>query len=288
MSSEYGRGKGFNFFIAEVTDIDSPYQDGSVRCRAYGTEDNTSAIPDDKLRWYKTAMPVTSGQVSGAAGIHNMQKGTKALCMYADDDEQIPIVLFTLTSSGVASSLPKPETIGTPISSRPDGDPRPLDGVKGGEKLHSFIDSAKSLYDMSLNEAGGKAAKKAKEPTIGTKEFDKAKSALEFTKKFDPKNLAGSVPQSLDMLKQLQSKMGSGAPQMISKMLGPKISGLLKQIPALQQLGNLDMLNQVQGMLTQELAKLPIPPVQQAVQSVETVNKQLTAIKELPSKTDIV
>lgn len=97
--SGYGRGK-FNFFVAEVTDIDSPYQDGSVRCRVYGTEDNSSAIPDDKLRWYKMAMPVTAGQVSGAAAIHNLQKGSKVMCMYLDDDEQIPIVLWALTSSG--------------------------------------------------------------------------------------------------------------------------------------------------------------------------------------------
>lgn len=101
--SEYGRGKGFNYFVAEVVNIDSPYQDGSVQCRAYGIEDNTSAIPDDKLRWYKVAMPVTSGQVSGAAGIHNLQKGTKVLCMHLDDGEQIPIILHVLTSSGKES-----------------------------------------------------------------------------------------------------------------------------------------------------------------------------------------
>lgn len=98
--TSYGRGKGFNHFVAEVVNINSPYQDGSVQCRAYGVEDNTSAIPDEKLRWYKVAMPVTSGQSSGSSGLHNLQKGSKVLCMYLDDDEQIPIVLWTLTSSG--------------------------------------------------------------------------------------------------------------------------------------------------------------------------------------------
>ena len=92
-----GRGKGFEYFIGEVVNIDSPHLDGSVQVRAYGLEDNTSAIPDDKLRWYKVLMPVTHGQVRGSGSMHNMQKGTKVLCMFLDDHEQIPIVLGTLT-----------------------------------------------------------------------------------------------------------------------------------------------------------------------------------------------
>lgn len=96
----YGRGKGFNYFVGKVVDIDSPYQDGSVRVRAFGTQDNTSAIPDDKLRWYKILMPVTAGQVPGAAASHNLQKDSVVLCMYLDDNEQIPMVLGVLTSAG--------------------------------------------------------------------------------------------------------------------------------------------------------------------------------------------
>lgn len=99
MSSEYARGK-FNTFIAEVVNIDSPQQDGSVQCRAYGIEDNTSAIPDEKLRWYKVLMPVTSGQVPGAAGIHNLQKGSVVVCQFYDDYEQIGVVHGVLSSSG--------------------------------------------------------------------------------------------------------------------------------------------------------------------------------------------
>lgn len=96
----YGRGKGFNYFVGEVVNVDSPYQDGSCQVRAYGTQDNTSAIPDDKLRWHKVLMPVSAGQIAGAAASHNLQKGSKVLCMYLDDNEQIPIILGTLTSSG--------------------------------------------------------------------------------------------------------------------------------------------------------------------------------------------
>jgi hypothetical protein len=48
-------------------------------------------------------MPVTHAQVTGSGGMHRLQKGSKVLCMHLDDGEQIPIILFTLTSSGKTS-----------------------------------------------------------------------------------------------------------------------------------------------------------------------------------------
>ena len=99
MSKEYGRGRG-NHFIGEIINIDSPYQDGSCQVRAYGLDDDKEKMPDDKLRWYKIMSPVSHGQVSGSGGSHGMQKGTKVVCIFMDDDEQIPIIIGTLTSSG--------------------------------------------------------------------------------------------------------------------------------------------------------------------------------------------
>lgn len=96
----YGRGKGFDYFVGEVVNINSPYQDGSVQVRAYGIDDDKIKLPDEHLRWYKVLMPVTHAQVAGAGGIHGLQKGSVVMCMYLDDSEQIPIVLGTLTSSG--------------------------------------------------------------------------------------------------------------------------------------------------------------------------------------------
>jgi len=97
---DYGRGKGFNYFIGEVVNIISPYQDGSVQVRAYGIEDDKTKIPDKNLRWYKVLMPVTHSQTLGSGGIHSLQKGAVVMCMYLDEAEQIPMVLGTITSSG--------------------------------------------------------------------------------------------------------------------------------------------------------------------------------------------
>lgn len=179
-----------------------------------------------------------------------------------------------------------PRSIGMPISARPEGDPRKLDGIKGGELLHGALDDAKSLYDVAMQEAGGKALKKADTPTIGSQEFDKAKSAVDYVKKFDPSNLAGSVPHSLDMMKQLQSKMGGG-PQFLSNMLGSKLTGMLSLLPALEKLGNLDLLQQAQSMISQELANLPLPAVP-VLPNVEALTGELQKIKEIPSKIEIV
>ena len=96
----YGRGRGFNYFIGEVVSVNSPYQDGSVKVRAYGTEDDKSKIPDEALRWYKVLMPVTHAQIKGSGGTHNLMKGSVVMCIYLDDYEQIPMVIGVVTSSG--------------------------------------------------------------------------------------------------------------------------------------------------------------------------------------------
>jgi hypothetical protein len=96
----YARGRGFNYFIGEVVSVDSPYQDGTVKVRAYGTEDDKTKIPDESLRWYKVLMPTTHAQLPGSGGIHGLLRGSVVMCIYLDDNEQIPMVIGTITSSG--------------------------------------------------------------------------------------------------------------------------------------------------------------------------------------------
>ena len=88
--------------IGEIKNIDSPYQDGSVQVRIHGLEDDEQKIPDSALRWHKVMMPVTHGQMPGSGGSHNLQKGTKVICVFFDEGHnQIPVVIGTLTSTGV-------------------------------------------------------------------------------------------------------------------------------------------------------------------------------------------
>jgi hypothetical protein len=154
-----------------------------------------------------------------------------------------------------------PKSIGLPLSARPTGDPRKLDGVAGAETLHGLFDDAKSLYDVSMQEAGGKPLLKAEMPTVGSQVFDGAKSAMDYVKKFDPQNIAGTVPHSLGMMNQLQVSMGAG--QIMNGILGPKLGSLMKLLPVLQQLGNMDLLSQAQSLIGQEFASLPLPQIPQ-------------------------
>lgn len=92
---------GSNMMIGEIVNIDSPYQDGSCQIRIHGLEDDKQKIPDEKLRWAKCMTPVTHGQTPGSGGSHNLQKGSKVICMFFDQgDQQIPVIIGTLTSSG--------------------------------------------------------------------------------------------------------------------------------------------------------------------------------------------
>lgn len=296
MSKNYGRGKGFNHFIAEVTDIDSPYQDGSVRCRAYGTEDNTSAIPDDKLRWYKVGMSSEAGQVGGASSIHNLQKGSKVVCVYMDDDEQIPFVAWTLTSSGVANSPVDPDSIGIPKSARPKGDPRKLDGVAGEENVHLLNKKDKKIYKIAKDESGGKAAKKADKPTVGSKEYDGSKVPTDFIKKFDPKNAAGSVPFALDMVKKI--KDGLNPQDFVKDLLGGKMTEMLGKLnevmQKMQQGGGeqqMQQLTQLKDTLTNQItgdlsSAPPKPPTQDSTANTATLIDETKKILEKPK--DIV
>lgn len=158
-----------------------------------------------------------------------------------------------------------PETIGTPLSSRPAKDARKIDGVAGNEKLHSLVDSAKSLYDISLDEAGGKPALKAKEPTVGTQEFDKAKSAVDFVKKFDPKNMSGAIPFALNLTTMVQKGLDPQA--FVKDLLGSKITGLMGQ---LSQVTNL--LQQAQNLLPAQVQQL----AQLEQQITSTINEELS------------
>jgi hypothetical protein len=97
----YGSGGKHGMMIGEVVNIDSPYQDGSCQVRIHGLEDDKQKIPDDKLRWHKTMMPVTHGQTPGSGGSHGLQKGSKVICVFFDQgDQQIPVIIGSLTSTG--------------------------------------------------------------------------------------------------------------------------------------------------------------------------------------------
>lgn len=225
--TSYGRGKGFNFFVGEVVNIDSPYQDGSCQVRAYGIEDDKESIPDDKLRWYKILMPATHGQIKNSGGSHGLQKGTKVMCIFADDDEQIPMIIGTLTSTG-------PDESTYPTSAKPKNDPRKIDGVAGNESSLPISDKVNSLFETSKNGVSSKGLKGAEALTIGTQKFNNLLNSSDFIKKFDRDNTSGTISYALNIIDKV--KRFSGINIYPEEIFGIAASKILTQLSDLTKL----------------------------------------------------
>lgn len=242
MKTSYGRGKGFNYFIGEVVNIDSPYQDGSCQVRAYGIEDDKEAIPDDKLRWYKLLMPPTHGQVKNSGGSHGLQKGSRVMCIFADDDEQIPMVIGTLTSTG-------PRESSYPTSAKPKDDPRKIDGVAGNESSLPLTDKISTLFETASNKVASKALKKAEAVSIGTQKFNGSLSSSEFIKRFDKDNTSGTISFGLNLIDKVKNLSGINVyPDQIFGEISTKI---LTQVTDLVKLDGL--LDSLQSAINKNL-----------------------------------
>lgn len=60
------------------------------------------------------------------------------------------------------------------------------------------------LHKYAHDIATGLKAKFKEMPNIGAMKFDGGKNAIEFIKKIDPKNLAGAIPQALELMRNMQ------------------------------------------------------------------------------------
>lgn len=121
----------------------------------------------------------------------------------------------------------KPDDPYYPISARPAKDPRKVDGKNGQETSHSLLDNNESIFDIAHNRVSDKQLKGADSPTIGSQQFDNGKSATDFTKGFDPKNLSGAIPFALNLIKDIQKNSGAG--KTLNDIAGPKISDFIKK-----------------------------------------------------------
>jgi hypothetical protein len=157
-----------------------------------------------------------------------------------------------------------------PISGRPVGDPRKIDGKKGDENNHgAILNGGQPIHDQAKDKAGKVAAKKADVPTMGSQMFDMSKNPVDFIKKFDPKNLAGSIPFALNLSKIVQAGLDPQA--FIKDLLGSKITEMMGQ---LSQVTNL--LQQAQNLLPAQVQQL----MQLEQQLVGKLNEEIGALTE--------
>jgi len=106
--TETNLGSNFSWWVGKVVNVkDDPYLSGRVRVRIIGRHDDINNFPDDSLPWAMPMQPITSAAV-GRIGTSplGLLPGSHVLGMYADKDQQYPIVLGSFGKGGDADGGP--------------------------------------------------------------------------------------------------------------------------------------------------------------------------------------
>lgn len=130
-----------------------------------------------------------------------------------------------------------------PLSARPEGDPRLVDGKHGSEKSHALMDQMESIFTRSRDKVSSKSLKNHDNPTVGSQQTDGKQSATNFIKGFDPKNLSGAIPFALNLVKDIQNNSGAG--KLLSDIAGPQIGQMIGQFTQALQGGQSQILQEI-------------------------------------------
>ncbi len=137
-----------------------------------------------------------------------------------------------------------------PLSARPRSDPRRVDGKKGDETSHALIDNNESIFDIAKSKVSSKSLKHHDSPTIGSQQYDGGKSATDFTKGFDPKNISGSIPFALNLVKDIQNNSGAG--KLLNDIVGGNIGDMIQQFLSALKSGDQQSVTDLIGKIQSE------------------------------------
>lgn len=99
--TETAMGNDTKWWVGIVVSTQDPHQSGRLRVRVLGMHDDTTNIPDSSLPWAQVVQPVTSaarGRI-GTAPVGAVE-GSRVVGIWADRDQQYPIILGTLGRAG--------------------------------------------------------------------------------------------------------------------------------------------------------------------------------------------
>jgi len=253
-----------------VIDNKDPKKAGAVKVRPLDI--SKQAVPDDKLNW---AQPFRKDSalhgVSGPATEYI--PGTLVWCTYVGGQLKVVGSEGSLTNpSGDANQDKGGKYVPKPVA---DGDNEGKDlriingywGSKNGGILNGISEETpkhdtKGPTEHAKLESPGSygnitALKSSFNPntfSLGTVKFDGQKSATQFIKGLNPKNLSGAIPQALDMILELKKVKGGLNPKMIQSVGPQNLFGALQFIqkifdPKKKDTEKNDQLQQVQDFI---------------------------------------
>ena len=93
------KGSTGQYFVwyGRVTNVLDPEMAGRVQVRILGKHDDTTNVPDLELPWARPMFPTTNPIHQGIAGpTTGLLVGSTVMVIFADPDEQLPIVIGSL------------------------------------------------------------------------------------------------------------------------------------------------------------------------------------------------
>ena len=204
-------GSNFKWFVAKVVnrgDGNSGEKDktesGRVQIRIYGKHDDEQNIPDSVLPWAIPMLPVTAG--AGRNGVSGtpvgLLKDSQVVGFYADEDENIPIIMGVLIRSGKDSDQSQ-DAQGENVTPENNDAPK---GSRTADTQGSDKNDVLPTNNSLVSDVASKDQLHSTIPTMGNIPYD-GSSVLDVMFKADPNNRSGFIPGALNGMKSMTSTL---------------------------------------------------------------------------------
>jgi len=263
-------GSSFTWWIGKVVNVkDDPYLSGRVRVRIFGRHDDVGNFPDDQLPWAMPIQPITSAAI-GRIGTSplGLLPGSNVIGMFADSDQQYPLILGSLGKAGDADD--GPVTDGAISVNYAKGGSMPSISQPGSVNDFNaysllFLGGAAitaKLYETAVgpdastpNKKGSNITEDVKKklhkpdsPTVASLDPKDKGNVLDHVKQVDPQAVSRVLKNAVDNLLPVRNIMQMTSPSGITNLLQGSLLGGFSGLASKMGLGP------VMGLLSGALA----------------------------------
>ena len=258
--TERDLGSSFGgMWYGEVVDVMDPDQSGRVRVRVFGRHDDKENIPDDKLPWAMPMQPVTSAAMGkiGQAPL-GLLKGSKVMGMWADKDQQYPIIFGSFGKAGDpveggsvtdgvpeinkdTGSIPTGATNQSPpVAKNPysilNPDRITINDINNGVKSVQSVSKAVGVVN---NHEVDKKLKEPSIPTVASAVKGSGEHILDVIKGVDPKGLSSSIPSMVSNMSSVRDIVNISSSFGLQNMMSGAVAGMVGNLAGQFGLGNI-------------------------------------------------